>query len=198
MAHHVYTTPGFVLGSRNAGEANKYLYLFTRDLGMIGVTAQAVRLEKSKLRQHIQDFSCATFSVVKGKEVWRITSALESDNLFDRIKISKENVRMYGRVLLLLKRLLAGEEKHEELFDLVFEGFNFLTCLDEEKAGTVRRNFEELMILRVLHLLGYIGNIVEFEPLLTPVWNEETVALVGSSRKKVVEHINRALKESQL
>ena len=75
MHHHIYHTQGFVLSSRNVGEANKILTVFTRELGLIRATVQGIRLNKSKLKFSIQDLSFATIDFVKGKEVWRITSA---------------------------------------------------------------------------------------------------------------------------
>jgi len=196
MSHHIYTTPGFVIGSRPQGEANKYLYIFTRDLGMVGASAQGVRLEKSKLRYHVQDFSYSIFSLVRGKEVWRMTSAADSAGLLSAITSNERYFEIYVKILSLLKRLLHGEEKHEALFDVCISGFTFLS--DSEADEPFLRNFECLIVLRTLHLLGYIGKVKELEGFLSIEWSKEIVGNAGSHKKRIVEEINRALQESQL
>src|SRR5690349_11857408 len=71
----IHTTPGFIIGSRPYGEAGKMLSIFTRDLGLVLAAAQGIRLEKSKLRYSAQDYSFGTFSLVRGKEFWRLTNS---------------------------------------------------------------------------------------------------------------------------
>ena len=73
--HAIHTTPGFIIGSRPYGEAGKMLSIFTRDFGLVTATAQGIRLERSKLRYHAQDLSFGSFSLVRGREFWRLTSA---------------------------------------------------------------------------------------------------------------------------
>jgi len=75
MAHHVYTTEGFLVHSQPSGEAGKFFLVFSRELGMVGATAQGVRLSQSKLRYYTQDFYYGLYSFVRGKDVWRMTGA---------------------------------------------------------------------------------------------------------------------------
>ncbi|MCR4334633.1 MAG: DNA repair protein RecO [Patescibacteria group bacterium] len=196
MSHHIYTTPGIVINSRNTGEANKYLYIFTRDLGMIGASAQSIRLGKSKLRYHSQDFCYSHFSLVKGKDVWRVTSAGNGSTLFSDIKNYQPYFILYVTILSLLKRLLNGEEKHEELFDEIINGFSFITKQPFDKK--ILNNFERLMVLRILHLLGYIGKTKEFEVFLKNEWSNEILEKSDNLNRKMIMEINRALKESML
>src|SRR3989344_4925396 len=120
MSHHIYTTPGFVILSRPYSESGKFFLIFTRDLGMVGATAQGVRQALSKLRYHVKDYSYSLFSFVRGKEVWRMTGARDHAEDFIRQDITdKENKKLYVRIISLLKRLLHGEEKNERLFDIM-------------------------------------------------------------------------------
>jgi len=73
--HQIHTTAGFIIFSRPYGEADKLISIFTRDFGLVTATARGIRLEKSKLRYHAQDYSLGVFSLVRGKEFWRLTSA---------------------------------------------------------------------------------------------------------------------------
>lgn len=189
MSHHIYTTPGFIVHSTAHGEAGKYFLVFTRDLGMIGATAQGVRLSQSKLRYHAQDFSYGLFSFVRGKEVWRMTGAKE-------MEIGKipgvENRKLYIRILSLLTRLLPGEEKNERLFEVIEEFYKYL---GEEENDTV----EYLTVFRILFCLGYISSQSPFESLVRHA-NIDVEILKHTSewKDRIVKEINNGLKESQL
>ena len=196
MSHHIYTTPGIIIGSRNSGEANKYLYIFTRDLGMIGASAQGIRLGKSKLKYHSQDFCYSSFSLVKGKDIWRVTSAGNGDALFSEIKKYESYFILYVTILSLLKRLLNGEEKHEALFDEITNGFHFV--ISQSFSEKDLKSFEQIIVLRILHMLGYIGKVKELEIFLKNEWSMETLMKSAEFKKKIVGEINQALKESML
>jgi len=77
IMYSIQTTPGFIIDSRTYGEAGKMLFIFTRDLGLVMAVAQGIRFERSKLRPFTQDYSFGEFSFVRGKEMWRLTSAQE-------------------------------------------------------------------------------------------------------------------------
>lgn len=194
--HHIYTTPGFVVHSRPYGEAGKFMLVFSKELGMIGATAQGVRLQKSKLRYHIQDYSYELFSFVKGKDIWRLTGAknlVESERSF----AFEEGKKLYIRILGLLKRLLPGEEKNERLFGLIDSLYDFL-C--NEKLNEIEINsLEYLSVLRMLDCLGYVSGNENLKAFLEDnVFNKDILGEIHKVRNVAVMEINRALKESQL
>src|SRR6185369_11774060 len=102
--YHIYTTPAFVVYSTSHGESGKFLLLFTKDFGMIGATAQGLRLNQSKLRYHLQDSNFSNISIVRGKEIWRVTGATHA---LDK-KVERDNL-VYLKILKLLRRLVQGE-----------------------------------------------------------------------------------------
>lgn len=190
--HAIYTTPGFVIDSRPYGEAGKILFVFTRDLGLVPAIAQGIRLEKSKLRYFLQDYSFGTYSLVRGKEFWRLTSARESE-----IKVGNKS-EIIGRISLLLRRLLQGEEAHPELFTCVeslsdFLGGNPDLTDDELKA------LETLSVFRILRNLGYVGQDEDLSAFINSM-NIDRALLkkVAGKRLALNQHINKALKESHL
>lgn len=194
MSHHIYTTPGFIVHSLPSGEAGKYFLLFTRDLGMIGATASGVRLSKSKLRYYLQDYACSLFSVVKGKEVWRITGAVEAEG---SVEVPTKNKKLYVRILSLLKRLLPGEEKHSDLFELIESFYVFLSenTLTKEDSELV----EYVTVLRMLDRLGYISGKGDFKSLLSDFsLHEQVLSEAMLMEDLMVEAINNGLKESHL
>ena len=172
------------------------LSIFTRDLGLVLATAQGIRLEKSKLRYHSQEYSFGEFSFVRGKEFWRLTNA---DSVRPDLDISRSSLT--GRVAFLLCRLLHGEEAHVELFGHIERSFLFLEdSTDSNKLSAEQmQTLESIIVFRILHLLGYIGTDKKLdariigEPLSTSLIDEAM-----KQRTNMNRHINKALKESHL
>lgn len=197
MSHTLYTTECIVLGGVNSGEASKYISLFTRDMGLVRAVAKSVREEKSKLRYSLQDFSFTNATLVRGKEVWRITGAEERYNIHNELKDENEKLFTIIQILNLLQRLVHGEEKNDYLFDTILHGFEYIKRekLDKEMI----KNFEHLVVLRMLYSLGYIAKNGNFDELLrlTEI-NEELLKNVSLMRKNIIFAINRALKQAHL
>ncbi len=192
--HAIHTTPGFIIDSRPYGEAGKMISIFTRDFGLVSAVAQGIRLEKSKLRYFAQDYSLGIFSLVRGKELWRLTSAQDGPLVAE----GKDSLEILARVSLLLRRLLQGEEPHPELFDLVESLAAFLKGNAALSAEEMRA-LESLSVFRMLDLLGYIGDdssLAEFAG--RGQFTREILGQAAVKRAALNQHINKALKESHL
>jgi len=191
--HHIYHTEGIILSSQNFGEAGKYYSIFTRDLGMVFASAQGIRKMSSKLRFILQDFSYAKIDLVKGKDFWIITSASKTNKLENLQK--PEFLKVFASISKLLKRLLAGEDVNEALFADLINGLLVL-----EKAGTKEEmhNVEAVIVLRILHNLGYIGGDEMLKDLIVSPFAGDLVFKVSQNRTKVLNQINKALKETHL
>ncbi len=191
----IYTTPGFVISSRTYGEAGRLLHIFTRDLGLILVGAQGVRLEKSKLRYFSQEFSFGEYSVVRGKELWRLTDAKGLEPY--QPSMSDLDVK----ISVLLKRLLQGEDSHPELFEVIYRA----AILQKDAKGDAKidveslQTLESIIVVRILHRLGYIGSEGELDSYIQS--DDISVSLLNDlkiHRTTLNKHINKALKESHL
>ena len=174
------------------GEANKYFFIFTKEFGLIKASAQSVRRLPSKLRYGLEDFSLAQVSVVRGKEIWRLTSAEK------RLKIERgEKLLLLSRIFSLLLRLLHGEEKNDRLFDGLKEGMYFL-----EKSGLTEENlvsFECIMALRILSALGYIGQLGDFDQFTVSLYfTSELLTQMSALKTRAILEINKSLKETHL
>ncbi|HEU5114995.1 MAG TPA: recombination protein O N-terminal domain-containing protein [Candidatus Paceibacterota bacterium] len=165
MSYAVYTTKGFILGSSPSGEASKLYSIYTEDFGLVRAKAQGVRLVQSKLRYNLDDYSFLTLSLVKGKEVWRITGA-EAAGAASK---NKEATLVRARVLSLVRRLVHGEERNDELFAAL------LPLADSAPS--------EISVLSgTLAALGYL----------------DVASLSGKSEREAIAAINKAIKETQL
>jgi DNA repair protein RecO (recombination protein O) len=193
MSHTTYTTPAYVLDSRNIGEANRLFTLLSRDLGTISATAQGIRLEKSKLRFALQRFSFAEVSLVRGRGGWRITNAHSFKNIF--FNEDDERQKIVVHITELLRRLVVGETPDSELFSVVSSGFLLLLTLNTEDLSS----FELVFVSKILTKLGYgaeSGILESFER--EPIESESLRVLARDKRSLVIKEINDALASSGL
>lgn len=206
MSHRIYTTPGFVIGSRPSGEGGKILFIFTAELGQVMALAQGIRLSKSKLRYHAQDYSLANFSLVRGKDFWRVVGAeavandgsqsAQSSGISKSTSAATYALRV--RMLSILSRLLQGEEKNAALFDAVNAAYEFL---DGSEAKNSAELAEPIIMLRILHHLGYVRVITDLAPFLTGnLFSPELFEAMKQPgmKAKAIKEINTALQESHL
>lgn len=196
MSYSIINTEGLILYSRSKGEADKLLYIFTREIGYICAIAQGIRLEKSKLRYIAQDYSFGSFSLVRGREYWRLTDAKYKD--IHTNTAFKLNNSILIRVVMLLKRLLHGEEVNTELYDCIWRMYQFEAThpnLLEEQLKVL----ESLEIVQILHLLGYIGDDKEIREFISQEMILESMIDSWKGKRIIInKHINKALKESHL
>ncbi|MEK9181948.1 MAG: DNA repair protein RecO [Patescibacteria group bacterium] len=192
--HHIYHTEGIVLGSRNFGEAGKYYYIFTRDLGLVTASAQGIRKMSSKLRFTLQDFTYLKVDLVAGRNIFRITNASKTNGL-EQITKKPETLGIFANIARLLKRLLAGVEPNEALFSDLLRSLSVLeNCRTQEDL----RNLETIIVLRILNNLGYIGGNEILKNFIKSPFEEEIIFEASKNRREILYQINKALKETHL
>lgn len=192
--HHIYHTHGFILSSRNVGEANKMLTIYTREMGLVRAVAQGIRLNKSKLRFTLQDFSYVNIDLVRGKEIWRVTSARHISS-FPLARSNSFSLILMTRVSKLLERLCVGESPNENIFDDFIQA---LYLLDNENISSQSREALELhLVLRIMNSLGYIGDSDILSKYLSSPFGYDKTEILLKERQSIIAHINKALSESQ-
>lgn len=188
------------MDSFGIGEGDKFFYIFTKELGLVNATAKSVRELKSKNRFGLQDFSVSIISLVRGKDIWRITNVAAEENLFFSFEKDKDKFNSIVKIFSLLRQLIHGEEKNEELFNLVEKAIDFLkaTNLGLEEL----KNFELVTDMRILNNLGYFDEGSEkdlfFRFLESDEFSEDLVSKMVFVRKEVQKSIDSALLESHL
>jgi DNA repair protein RecO len=196
MAHHVYHTEGIILGGSYSGEANKVVRVLTKELGLIVGVAQGARLIRSKLRYSLTDYTHGTFALVRGKNIWRVTNASGYNNLTKLFSGEREKFLMCARVLSLVDRLVQGEDKNQELYDIVALGIDFLSKSPLEIHDIL--NAERIMVLKVLHSLGYCKHVQGLREFIEKPLTGERMSAMQHVKKEAVKEINDAIRESQL
>lgn len=193
--HHIYHTHGFIISSRHSGEANKMLTIYTREMGLVRTAVQGIRLHKSKLRFAVQDFSYANIDLVRGRDVWRMTSATNITS-FPYARADRDSLLLIARISKLIERLCDGEEANEKIFDDFIQALYLLD--DINLVSETRTALELHLVLRIMNTLGYIGDSEMLSEYLSNPFNEGQTANLLKERQSIIAHINKALNESQL
>ncbi len=195
--HHIHHTEAFVLGSRPKGEDSKILFLYARELGLVYGHAQGLRKLSSKLRYVLQDFSRVQVDLVRGKEVWRVTTAVPAHSVGADASLPQESLKVVARIAALVVRLVAGEEANEEVYGTLTRAYALLSR--PNLAPEDLRALELLTVARILTALGYLSR--ERPGLVSEPHAEETIPKEFGDiayQHRLVRDINQALAATQL
>lgn len=191
MSYHIYTTEAIILKRSPVGEGNILLSILTHDFGLIVASVQSARLEKSKLRPSVQEYSLVNISCVKAKGGWRVVDSSVIKSFFSTVDISSQDILV--KVCNLLLKMMPEEGKHSEIFDTVESGFETLNYNQNKNI------IECLLVLRILYYLGYVSpdGISEFL-ISSSLWDLKTLSLVGDKKPSIIKLINNGLSASHL
>lgn len=183
-----------MLGKRGVGEANVSVLLLTRELGLLRATARSARAERSKLRYGLEPLTRGRFSLIRGKNDWRLAGIDRPDRtLLSSVSTRRQSL---GRMVRLLLRLIQGEEVNALLFKDVTEGFTFLINAQSE---TDAASIECVVVLRILSRLGYLSQTQEIAHFLEGDFSSVALtAQAATYRAHLVRLINDSLSASGL
>jgi DNA repair protein RecO (recombination protein O) len=191
--YHKHHTEGIVLWGRAEDADSLRVDIFTEKFGLLSARVQGARNLKSKLRAGCQHLSFGEFSLVHGKSGWRVVSTRPEKNFFESLGKDEYKFSVVASVINLLRKLIGGEERNENLFHSVINFFNFLER--SEKASVPLA--ECLVLLRILHFLGYMDSDPE---LLVPISKTEIefidLETIAPRRAEIVKLINDSLKST--
>ncbi|MHB1316489.1 MAG: DNA repair protein RecO [Minisyncoccota bacterium] len=192
MSYQIYTTEAIII-KRLPYDSNVSYLLYTKDFGLISAMATGVRKSESKLRYALQEYSLCEVSIVKGRYTWRITSALLNKNLYTHSNVPSAR-EVIARVCTQIVRLVAGQEKDEQLFQCISTGLHELSEADFSMVQAL----EILIMLRMLFILGYVSDVDM--SVCTPYnnYNMQMLDSVTKNHQNFIGHINKGLQESQL
>ncbi|MDP2648884.1 MAG: recombination protein O N-terminal domain-containing protein [bacterium] len=188
-----YNTEALVLGSRERGESDRTLALYTRDFGLVRARAGAVRKERSKMRYALQHYAHARASLVRGKRGWRLAGA----SAIRSASGGTGSIAIFARIAELTLRLVRGEEDNRYLFDALSNAHEAL--FGEDREEVVPTVVEIVCVARVLYALGYIST----EALQTTLFAHtgyagEHLLEADKLHDELLYSINRAISEAQL
>jgi hypothetical protein len=143
------------------------------------------------LRYHTELYSFGNFAFVRGKEYWRLTSALKDPQQIS----SRAFKEIFSRATLLISRLIHGEMAEPELFEILN---NFATLEKKLATSEYLQTLETILIYKILEILGYMPTDTEVNQVAIANITGELLAELSSKRKNLNIKINEALKNSHL
>ena len=191
MSHAIYQTPAWVLKTRNREEANKLIWLYTRDFGLVYTTAQSIRVAGAKMKSHIHHLSFVDTDIVRGKDIWRLVGAHELHSGMSLV--GTPWYAFFERIAQVLIRLCVDQEPHPDLWELLLE---LRTGVDSYHVNDLEL-FEIFIMTRILSLLGYydLPEALDSEnTLMTP----DIRAYTSKNKRALIAGINEAFVASQL
>jgi DNA repair protein RecO (recombination protein O) len=185
-----YHTEALVLATRESGESDKTIALYTQEFGLVWARASAVRSEKSKMRYALQLFTRANVSLVKGRRGWRAAGA----TALQSARVERSRLGTFARIAELTLRLIRGEETNPYLFAALAEAHEALM-----HSEAPREVIEIVCVARVLFALGYLSAEALGTSLLShTAYAMEHIEEAEEMREKLLVSINKAIAETQL
>lgn len=213
MSYRIYTTDAFVITAKPSRDADLAVFAFTEQFGLLHATAKSARLIKSKLRYSLQSMTFGSLSMVKGREIWRVTSAKKMISLYDK-RIPAEARVLLARMLAHVERFCPREQPEQVIFDMVkaLSGFIFKDLSaaaglpsSGPLAASIASNcarLEKIFLVRLMHELGYVEKndriqIFIEEKIHAPFMN--VLDLMTDEQEKALDAaIDRAVVQSHL
>ncbi len=124
MAIH-YRTQAFILKKTDLREADQVFTVFTKDFGKLKILGKAIRKIKSKLRAGVELFYLSEIEFIQGKNHKTLTDATAIEK-FKNVKQDLEKLEILSQIVENADDLIKGEEKDEDIFNLLNETFDKL------------------------------------------------------------------------
>lgn len=191
MAYQTYTTDALVCGSYDRNTADRSYLLLTRDAGMLFADARSVREERSKQRYALQEFSLVRVSLVRGKSGWRVGSVESFKNAY-QIMPTREARGSIVRLVRRIRQYVHGDDVPTSVYD------DFVVAIEYLRTKPYDASFEQLVMFRMLHTLGYVATTKQIEHLLTSTLNEISMPLSAADERTIERAITVATNVSHL
>ncbi len=137
-----------VLRHTDWGEADRLLWLFTREIGKIQVVAKGVRKPRSRKAGHLEPFTRVELLLAHGRDLPIITQA-EAKDVYLTLREDLVRVGYASYVIELLDRFTYEEGENNSLYRLLSETLSRLNSEDQPAFGV--RYYE----VRLLDLVGF-------------------------------------------
>lgn len=120
MSIEKYTTEAFILREYPQDE-NDFVYkVWTKDFGIIFVLARSIRKINAKLRMNAKKNEFLNMTLVKGRDVWRLTGVEE-------IKENLGTSQYFSEIKLLISETINRFLEEKKTYKKLFEKLKFLT-----------------------------------------------------------------------
>lgn len=145
-----YRTKGFIFKKVDRSEADQLFSVFTKDFGGLKVLGRGIRKTTSKLRSGIDIFYLSEIEFIQGKGHKTLTDAIKIND-FKYIRKDLDRLEIAYKIGQALDDLIKGEEKDDNIWNLLLEVFEKLNDLNFKNTELLYYYF----FWNFLSLLGY-------------------------------------------
>jgi len=146
--HRSQRVEAVVLRHSDWGEADRLLWLFTRELGKVRAIAKGARKPRSRKAGHLEPFTRASLLLARGRDLLIVTQA-EAIDLYQTVRADLVCLGYAAYVVELLDRFTYEEGENQALYHLLVET---LSRLNEESVAAFPVRYYEV---RLLDLVGF-------------------------------------------
>lgn len=151
MQQRTYSTEGIIIGSRNYGEADRTISIFTKHFGKVRVSAKGVRKITSRKRGSLELFTFVKVFVARGKSLDVLAEVEVKDN-FGEWRKDLTRVGVAYHLAEIVDRLNVEDQPHKEIYNLLVDAYSNLSMLDYWALFPYIQSFK----VRVLEELGFL------------------------------------------
>ncbi len=142
-----------VLRHADWGEADRLLWLFTRELGKLQAVAKGVRKTRSRKAGHLEPFTRVELLLAQGRDLPIVTQA-EARDVYPALREDLVRVGYAAYIVELLDRFTYEEGENLGLYRLLCET---LARINKEKEAAFAVRYYEV---RLLDLVGFRPQLV--------------------------------------
>jgi len=141
-------TEAIVLKSVDAGEVDRLLTIYSKELGKVRILAKGVKKIESKLRYSIEPFSYVQLILIEGRSFYILKDAVLIDQ-FLGVKRDLKKLVVAQKIREIIDQAIVGQEKDEDVWDLILRTFK---KINQEliELSIVKEFFKSLVVF-----LGY-------------------------------------------
>jgi len=121
----LYNVESIIIRSRNAGEADKIITVFSRNYGKISVIAKGAKRPTSKFGGRLEVFTYNQMLLATAK-TFDILSQCETIESFFKIREDKDKLNAGAYILRLIDASTEERQRNDQLFDLLLESLHYL------------------------------------------------------------------------
>ena len=147
----LYRVEGLVLRSRELGEADRLLTLFTRQEGKVRAVARGSRRPRSRLMAATQPLCYGRYLLLRGRELDTVSQAELAGHGLRPLREDLTRMTLASLTAELVDTLTEERAAAEALFEALLQTWQELACREPAALQAVVWWFE----LRLLDLLGY-------------------------------------------
>lgn len=194
MSHHKHTTEAYILAVKAVKEGDARIKFVTKDGEVLSAIATGLRLLKSKLRMSVVQYSHVSVSLVRGKDVWRLTNANSIKDYFSELKSNSstalETRKALARIVSLVEKLTPGEMQVGGIFERLINYSEILLKENFLNKSELLNAYETQTALFIMTDLGYIENASK--------WQNATIEYIQENIKTAIKDINHGIQSTHL